>query len=407
MADKDNGTINSPDGILTEESTSTKHRGSMGSMVDKIMKDAADAGVKIIGVKDDNGGIAKPDPVKPTDTKFDFSTFKEINDKDYQEIDSYLKENKAENPAIRHRIASHLDDIKKQQKLASERGVKITELEKAGVREVEVDKKFNEFVNNLKSDFFGTYDKVQKEYKLPDISSIAKMVATGNTLQARVSQYQKDVLEKDIEKQFNIPEGTFVFDAGEAWKAGTPSYEFRVKTASKENELRSESSNRDTEIRKAADDMIKVRNQQIIELKDMYYPISAKEGTPEYEANVKAQDEAYQTKLKVFDSVYDRMQKGEIIPPEQNPFIFKNIFRGLFFDDLVKIEMSKIANGIHQQYRKHGLFLPANEMPTDVTSMKGAIADGESGKFKVGDTSFSPQNRMLKRVEGQLNKINQ
>ena len=107
--------------------------------------------------------------------------------------------------------------------------------------------------------------------------------------------------------------------------------------------------------------------------------------------------------LARLDSVYDTMKQGKALQPSENPFIFKNVFRGLFYDDLVKIDIGRAIQKVHEQYAKHGLRLPKGEMPDDVTRLKGESPDGESGTFKVGDTRFSPQNRFLNRVKKELN----
>lgn len=388
------------------EETSTKiERGSMGRFVDNLMKDAEKGGIKIIGQKED-GSNGKERPAESAKEKLDYSIFKNIDDEDYKRIDDYLKTTKIENPTIRHKLASDLDDIKKNQRLVSERSRRIEELEKSGIKEVEVDKKYGELINGLKSDFFGTYEKVQKEHKLPDITTIAKQITTGDTLQARVAQYQKDVLAPDIEKRHNLPEGTFVFDATEAWQSGTPSYDFRTKTADKENELRSSWQNKEKEVANSASEMIKIRNEQIKELKDSYFPVTMQDdGSDAYKQEVIEKDKRYTDMLAKLDAVYNSMKEGKALSTSENPFIFKNVFRGLFYDDLSKIDIQRAIQKVHDEYAKYGLRLPRNaSFPDDVTRMKGESPDRESVTFKVGDTKFSPQNRFLNRVAKDLNK---
>lgn len=391
------------DEVKVEETSTKIERGSMGRFVDNLMKDAEKGGIKIVGQKDDGSSDKPVEPVK-SEEKYDYTIFKNIDDEDYKKIDAHLQKHKVSNPAIRHKLASDLDDIKKNQRLVSERTKRIEELEKAGTKEVEVDKKFGETINGLKSDFFGTYEKLQKEYKLPDITTIAKQIATGDTLQARVAQYQKDVLTPEIEKRHNLPEGTFVFDAGEAWQSGTPSYEFRTKTADKENELRSSWQNKEKEIANSASEMIKIRNEQIKELKDLYFPVTMQDdGSDAYKQEVIEKDKRYTDMLSKLDSVYNSMKEGKALSASENPFIFKNVFRGLFYDDLSKIDIQRAIQKVHDEYAKYGLRLPRNaSFPDDVTRMKGESPDGESATFKVGDTKFSPQNRFLNRVAKEL-----
>ena len=394
--------------VLVDE----KHGGSTKNFVDNLMKQATDAGIKINPLKDGGNGQAIVDPpikpvgeVKPVDDKkFDYSIFKNVDKKDYDDIDGFLKENKVDNPVIRHRLVDRLDDFKKQQRLATERDVKIKELEKSGIREVEVDKKFTDFVDGLQKDFFGTYAKYQSEYKLPDITSMAKMVASGNTIQARIGQYQTDVLTPEIEEKHHIEKGTFVFDAADAWKSGTPSYDYRIKTADKENEFRGEYQKKNDDINSSAKQMVDIRNQQMEEIKNTYFSVTKQnDGSDEYKTEAEAQNKKFTDFLTKLDTVYNDMKAGKVLNPEENPFIFKNIFRGLFYSELSKIDIQRAASKIHEQYAKHGLRLPRGEMPDDVTILKGKAPDGESGTFKVGDTRFSPQNRFLERVGKQLN----
>ena len=406
MADKNNGAIEEPEVIIPEEKV---ERGSTGRYVDNLMKQATDAGIKINPIKKENdngdGKVEPPEPPKPDDKKFDYTPFKDINDDDYKKIDSILQENKVTNPAIRYTLANQMNNAKKEQRLATERDVRIKELEKAGIKEVEVDKKYAETVNGLKSDFFGTYEKLRSEHQLPDISSIAKMIASGNTLQAQIAHYQENVLVPELEKKHNIETGTFVFDSGDAWKAGTPSYEYRVKTADKEAELRSKWQDDERRISDAAGEMVKIRNAQLVELKDKYFPVTKKDdGSDEYKQEVESQDKKYQDMLGVLDSVYDDMKAGKAIPVERNPFVFKNVFRGVFYDELSKIDITNAIKKVHEQYAKHRLFLPASEMPEDMTKIKGEPPDGKSGTFKVGDTRISPQSRFLSRVNKELTK---
>lgn len=402
---------------MAENNEDKKFGGSTQNFVENLMKQATDAGIKINPMKEDKPAEEsakteqsvkateqpKPPDTKVDDKKYDYGVFKDIGQDDLKSIDDYLKENKIENPAIRHRMAMHLNDVKKGHRLISEREIKIKDLEKAGVKEVEVDKKFTDFVDGLQKDFFGTYAKYQSEYNLPDITSMAKMVASGNTLEARIAQFQKDVLTPEIEKKHNIPTGTFVFDASEAWKSGTPSYEFRTKTAEKELEFQGEYQKKNSEIVNSAKQMIELRNNQMKELKEYYFPVSKQDdGSEEYKAEVEKQNNNFTEMLAKLDGVYNDMKSGKAISPELNPFVFKNVFRGVFYPELSKIDIQKAVAKVHEQYAKHGLRLPKGEMPEDMTKLKGESPDVESGNFKVGDTRFSPQNRMLKRVEKQL-----
>ena len=152
--------------------------------------------------------------------------------------------------------------------------------------------------------------------------------------------------------------------------------------------------------------MVEVRNEQIKELKDFYFPVTiADDGSDAYKQEVEKQDKKYTDMLAKLDSAYIAMKQGKVLQPSENPFIFKNVFRGMHYDELSRIDIQRAIAKVHEEYAKYGLRLPRNaNMPDDVTRMKGESPDGESGTFKVGDTKFSPQNRFLTRVAKELNK---
>jgi len=382
-----------------------EYRGSLGSMLDRLKEDAEKAGVKINPIKKEGEEIPlekkneTPDK-SSNEPEYDYSHFADIGDKEYQEIDKFLEEHNIKDPAIRHRLAMRENDYKKQHRLTSEREKQLNELKEVGT--IEVDRKFEDIVNGFKEDFFTTYDKLQREYELPDLSTIGKQLAEGNTLQGQMKQYQSNVLSKEIEKEFNLEDGTFVFDPAEAWESGTPSYEFRVRTAAKENELRQEYAKAKQREQQVLEDIIKLREQQVKEIKEQYFPVGMEDdGSEEYQKAVQEADSKFQSYMNKLDKVYEEIQKGNTTTP-YNPFIFKNVFRGVFFDDLMSKEIERVSRDIHRQYNEKGLYLMDKTMPEDVTNIQGKPVESDNNGFTVKGSQYSPQTRFLKRVSNEV-----
>ena len=244
----------------------------------------------------------------------------------------------------------------------------------------------NEFFEGLKKDFIGTYKRFQKEYGLPDLDFIQKQVQTGGDVASRLAQWQKEELVKQIADKFEIDPEEFVYDPSEAYTAGTPSYEYRIRTEQRERELLSEYDKTKASEEEALKKVVEQRNKDLLELRKTYFP------DEDFESPEKA-DEAFVAHLQKLDEMYSKMQEGDF-SPKGNPFSLYNIFRGVMFDDLVSQAVNKAVQQVHEEYHKHSLYLPEDkEIPTDATQVKG-----ENVKPKVDDKKrkFSPLYRTMK-----------
>jgi hypothetical protein len=313
---------------------------------------------------------------------YDYSFFKDLGDDDYKKYEPI----KTKDEGHYYEILQHRNEMKKNQRLLSERDKELGQLR--GQKPDERLAKHQEFFDGLKKDFKGTYSRFQKDFDLPDFQYVENQSASGNSIQERLQQFQDIELTPNIEKKFKLEEGTFVYDANEAYKAGTPSYEYRLQTEVKERGLTSEY---ETNLTKQQTLLTKVKQQTDADMKFLregYFP------DKDYESPQKA-DEAFVAYLTELDKVQAQINTGEF-NPEQNPFALRNIFRGVHHDNLSKTALEKQAKDIHSQYNAKGLYLPDNELPTDPTKLKGNTPPPATGEYK-GDGKFSPMHRRIKQ----------
>lgn len=326
------------------------------------------------------------EPVKPEDKKFDYGLFKDLSEKDIKELQENWKDVSEER---RFQYINAINDIKKNQRLVSERQLELDNVKKSSNTE-----KYTQFLDELKKDFIGTYDKYKDEFNLPDLEVVKKQVTTGG-FQARLAQWQENDLTPQIEKKHKLEEGTFVYEPEEAYKAGTPSYDYRVMTMQKERDFIEE----DSRVSKVAKDAMgkieEARKEQLLELKQTYFPDLA--GDSE---EVKARNAENEQKFISMLSKIDEMGKGLAegkFDANTNPFALKNIFRGVHFDELVKQAVDAEANKIHQEYHKLGFYLPNNgkDMPSDLTKINGRPEISQTDEAKL---KRSPMARMISRT---------
>jgi len=312
---------------------------------------------------------------------YDYSFFKDLGDDDYKKYEPL----KITDESSYYEILQHRNEMKKNQRLLSERDKELGQLR--GQKPDERLAKHQEFFDGLKKDFKGTYSRFQKDFDLPDFQYVENQSA-GNSVQERLQQFQEVELTPNIEKKFKLEDGTFVYDANEAYKAGTPSYEYRLQTDKYEKGLTSEY---ETNLTKQQNLLSKVREQTDADMKFLregYFPNS------DYESPEKA-DEAFVAYLSELDKIQAQISTGDF-NPEQNPFALRNIFRGVHHDSLLKTALEKQAKDIHSQYSAKGLYLPNNELPTDPTKLKGNIPPPNGSDYK-GDGKFSPMHRRIKQ----------
>ncbi len=318
---------------------------------------------------------------------YDYSFFKDIDDKDYKTIDDYLKENKIESDDVRYKIATLTNDFKKQQRMASQRLAEVEGL-KSKLQSSE-GASHKDFIDSLRKDPIGAFKRYKDEYDLPDFDFIQHQMESGGDIETRLEKWQNETLLKEIEKKFGIPADEFVFDPSEAKRANTPSRYYEKRTSQKEKELNDEFDNFQKK-RKDADEKIVIeRDKQLKELKETYFGY-ADDASDEIKSQA---DSEFLSHLQKLDEMGAKMKEGNFTA-DANPFAIKNIFRGVFYDELVKREVETALADLHQQYNKHGLYLPSNGSDVnDVTKMKG-----DSLTANQPDKGFnSPLNRTLNR----------
>lgn len=337
------------------------------------------------------------DTQKPPEPKkeFDYTVFKDLDDKDY---DKY-KDLKEKDEAVYYDLLNHRDSMKKNQRLLAEREKTINEM-KSKITTPEDVEKMKEFVTGLKSDALGTYRRFQKDFDLPEPEFLERQVASGGSVEDRLSQWQEAELVPAIEKKFKIEEGTFTYDANEAFKVGTPSYEYRIKTEKQEKQMFSE-----YETSKAREiDILKKTKEQtdndLLFLRQTYFPDSDFEVKDE-QGNVDAEqakakaEEAFIASLNKLDEIQLKVKEGEF-DAAQNPFALKNIYRGIFYDELVEKAVEKAVNDLHAQYNVKGLYLEGKPSPTDVNGIKGKAAVIETNPPKRFGMTARHIDRTLK-----------
>lgn len=330
-------------------------------------------------------------PGENAEVVYDYSHFEDINDEDYKKADDFLaKHNQKENVELRHKYIMHLNDARKWQRLAEQRFTKLSELEKK-VPESQLDATAKAFLEDAKKDPLGAWNKYHKDLGLPEPTYLQKQTTIGDNM-TRIKKWQESELVPSIEKKHGIEDDTFVYDSSEAYTPGTPSYEYRKATENKENELQNEYATIEAKQQSQLQTIVAEREAQLTELKNTFYSVS--ENATEDER--KGIEEKFQASLLRLDSMWEEMKSGKL-GAESNPFAIKNIYRGVFFDDLVSQIVNEKITDVHKQYQLKGMFLPeSTEMPFDVTKIKGLSPIDES---KRNTNSFSRLNKMADRYK--------
>lgn len=310
--------------------------------------------------------------------KYDYSFFKDLKPEDYEAVKEY------EDEKVRYKILESVNDRKKFQRITSERERRIQELESAKPDEELA--KHREFIEGMRKDAIGTYKKYQKDFNLPEPEFLERQFKQGDN-QSRLEQWQEVDLIPQIEKKFKIESGTFTYDPAEAYKAGTPSYDFRIATEKQEKVLADEYQNIENKQQEIVAKVNEQTNTDMKYLRETFFP------TSDYETSEKA-DEAFVSFLTKLDENQEAIRKGEM-NPEINPFALRNIFKGMHFDTLVAKSVDKAVKDLHAQYNAKGLYLPSTETPTDASQLKGGSPTDVDGE---GRAKYSPMLRRINRT---------
>jgi len=327
--------------------------------------------------------VTEPAPIKIEEQKptYDYSFIKDLSKEDLSKYEP-LKE---KDEALYHQTITLANDVKKNQRLVSERE---TELAKLRTLKSADPTKHQEFVEALRKDGVSAYKQYQTELDLPELEIMQRQMTSGGDVQSRLEQWQSSELIPGIESKHKIDKGTFTYEPGEAYKAGTPSYDFRVETEKREKVLTSEVETVKARELDIASKVKQQTDQDMKFLRETYFPDT------NYKTPAEA-DEAFVSSLNQIDENQEKIRKGDF-DPALNPYSLRNIFRGINFDALSQARVDREAASIHAQYNAKGLFLPNNEQkPTNLTEVKGnAPASGDPDRLK--------RSPMLRRVNQSL-----
>lgn len=282
-----------------------------------------------------------------------------------------------------------VEEVKKNQRLVSERNAKIEELESALAKAKEngggeANPEMEKFLKELNVDFVGAFEKYKDKLNLPDMDIVSAQLNTGGVT-ARVKQWQENSLRKEIEEQFGLEEGEFEYDPADASKAGTASYEWNERTDAYRQELR----NKQVALRqKEAENLKRIEDQQAKDLKwyaDTYF-------------------EGDQSKVKgLLDTMNDtqlKVTKGEETP-DKHPFSLRNLMRGFYHEDLTRRAVEKAVSDLKAQYAEKGMYLKGDtEEPTDVTRIKSPPGK-DSGVLEVSKEAIS-NSPMLQNISSMI-----
>lgn len=349
------------------------------------------------GYRKDNGngnGNELTDPY----SDLDLSKFTDLSEDDIKQTKS-LKDKD-----LMFKALERANDWKKWQRIADERHKENEKLKTSGSVPTETkykDDEVDELLNDIRTDALTAFKKHKEKYNLPDVDFLQKQVESGGSIGDRLEQYQESKLKKEIEKQFKLEDGTFVYDASEAYKPKTPSYEFRTKSETYEKQLNKEFEEQEEHDKSVIKSMLTERESQLKRLKELYYPVDntyelEKDETKKAELKQAAEavsDSAFNSKLAELDAAWEKMKQGDFTS-KGNPLTVENVFRGYFFNDLVKQEVDKAIRDIHIQYNQKSMYLRDEKgMPIDVTKMKGSPPTEEPKNNKF----TSPLGRMKQR----------
>lgn len=324
---------------------------------------------------------------KPVEKQvYDYTVFKDLDQEDFDKF----KELKEKDEPTYHTLMDYRNAMKRDARLADARLRELNEFKsKSTVPEDVV--KYKEFVEGLRTDALGTYKRYQKDFDLPEPEFLEKQVSSGGSVESRLQQWQDAELVPSIEKKFKLESGTFTYDSNEAFKVGTPSYEYRKQTADKEQVLNNEYQSTQTRQETILQKVTEQNNTDLKFLRETYFPntefeVKNEKNEVDVEQTNKKANEAFVSTLTRLDEIQSKIKQGEF-DASSNPFALKNIYRGIFFDELVVKAVDKAINDLNVQYNAKGLYLGEKPKPTDLTRLKGTAGQmedtGQKKKFGV------------------------
>lgn len=322
---------------------------------------------------------------EPTEKVEEPKKFGVLNDvikkavKDTKEVEEKVETEVVEKPKLKRleeKSQSELiEDVKKWTSIANTRQVEIDKMSKD---KPEPDKKYVDFIDKLKTDVYGTLRDYADEFGLPSVSYLQNQLTNGGDRETRIQQWQENELIPNIEKKFKIDSGTFVPDPSDFFTKGTASEYYRRMTADKEKQMDSEYAQEQSLKEKVIKEISEQRQKDLDYISSTFYG-EDKEG--------------FESKISEFDSIPEKVAKGELTQ-DMNPFSIRNIFRGVYFEELAEARIKKAISDVHKQYNTLGLYLPKNKsMPLDATLIKGSSSEiknePKTNNFSMIDRTFN------------------
>lgn len=296
-----------------------------------------------------------------------------------------------------------IEEVKKNQRLVSERDVKLKDYEKLQTENTQLKNQLEEFKKNkvgedptakaffelLRKDATAAWSQYKAKLNLPDLGLVQTQFAGGGH-SARLKQYLETTVKPEIEKEFGMDKGTFKFNAEEAEADPTSaSAQFLNLKREKESELRGEVANQEAKEKQIVE---AVKSQQAADLK--WYTEKYLGGD-----QTKAQELMKEFEAKALEVIAGKAK------PEDHPFSLRNVLRGFKHEQLVQEAITKTVGDIKQQYAALGAFLPGDTKDSitnlkDIKSAEKPIDKGGQQGFKIEKSEFSP---MLGNVEDIVN----
>lgn len=236
----------------------------------------------------------------------------------------------------------------------------------------------------LKTDFIGTYNKLKDKYGLPSIDLVRTQFTSNDNITSRLQQYQENELKTVIEKKHSLEQGEFDYEANDAGKAGTPSYDWDDLSNRKKQSLLTEQetlANHDVGVAQ------KAQEQQVQDTE--WYAQAYFEGD-------KAKVEE---KINLMNATMTAVSKGEDTY-EKHPFALRNLLEGFFHEELQTSAVESAVQELTAKFATQGMYLPGTEFPTDPTSVTSApvIHETFTKEEKANSPMFGSMGRTLKAL---------
>lgn len=225
------------------------------------------------------------------------------------------------------------------------------------------DKLQNEY-NEYKTKAEKVYSDIEEFKRNPievlrkHVPDLVERLSYGGDTAAMLKGWQETELLNTLKEKFpHEVTDYWYFKPEEAYKAGTPSYYYRIATETKEREISSSTEKENTLRQKRADEY----NNQVLADKKWLTEV------------YKYKDADIDNFIEEFDAVHEKIVKGELTA-DKHPLAIRNVLRGMFFDEFAKQAIESEVSKIHAQYKAQGMTL-RGETPVDVSKLKDEASE--------------------------------